>query len=235
MKRGFHFLVLLFSGLLVLVAPGYVFALEYLTDEELSKMDGFTSNSMKKEFNDEGEMLFRRTDDVDCQYYQGKGEQTKIKCSSDELLGVDQTLQSYLNGVLFKIRNTEIKNPLDLSVNNRQTIEMELHLKNFDYSKDLMCRNGSHGATLLLQNVTADNGRGGPMIIGPTTSRVDSVLVNGNQRKAIIMNSDGIKGRISIDAIRVGSSEEDALASPSFGGLIVQFPEGMKSNIVIYE
>lgn len=210
-------------------------ALEYLSDDELSKVNGFTSDKMEKTFNDQGDMVFSRKDAVDCSYYQTDQKETKIRCETDLDFERDVSLQSYLERLFMRIETAEISKPPDLTIDNKQVLDMELELKNFSYSKDLMCKKGKQSATIYLEDININNGRGGPMQIGPTTSRIDVKTVNGVKKRAIVMESEGLKGQIRIGAIKIGKNEADAKAAPSFGSLAVVFPNGMKSTIVIHE
>lgn len=221
-------------AVLFISSIGTVNAFEYLSDEELSKIDGHTSPYMVRQLAADGKDQFARKDEIECRYYLSDHKETKVRCEMDSNLEREVSLQDYLKRVFMQLENMEILNPLDLTVDNRQTIEMELLMRNFDYSKDLTCRHGNYAATVYLENININRGTGKPMIIGPTTSTVRVMPVNGKHHSKIVMESEGLKGTISIGAIKLGNSVEDAENAPSFGSLRVQFPEGMKTKIEIY-
>lgn len=200
------------------------FGLEYLSDEELATLDGYTSSAMLKEYDDEGNVIFRRGDSEPCRYDQSEesddvraGCETAFEDDYDAILA--RSFQRYLDQSLPLL---VAESPLDTLVDGVTNLDLSVRLEDFNYNH-FMCEGMPDSGVVRFEGISITNGDGGAVRLRSATSIENVSNTNtGTQKRLITLRSEPIDGLIVIEAIRLGSSVENAANSASLGRLAVK-------------
>lgn len=213
-------LIISFFGLLF---PASAFALEYLSDDELSVLDGYTSSAMLKEYDVEGNVIFRRGDSEPCRYDQSdESDDARMKCEGafeteyDRILA--ENFQRYLDQALSLMQADP---ELDVAGDGLQNLQLSVRLENFDYNH-FMCDGMPDKGVIRFEGISLAGENGGDFTIDAQT-RIENIRnENTGKFKRVIVSDSRIKGIVGVEAIKIGTSVESAKASPSLGAVYVQ-------------
>lgn len=213
---------------LVLFTP-FASALEYLSDGELENLDGYTSRYMLKEYDDEGNVIFRRGDNEDCRYDQSEyDDDARPKCErafeSDYDRMLASSFQRYLDQALVLMKADE---QLDIAGDKTQELNLSIRLDDFDYNH-FMCDGMPDKGVIRFEGVHVLGENGGDLEIRAKTRIEDTYNADtGFEERVIVSETDEINGQIGVRNIRIGTSVEDAKQAPSLGGVyLTRIPAG---------
>ena len=207
-------------------------ALEYLSDEELSQHDGYTSKNMVYRLDDEGNTHFERADKEACHYYHSQEEQARGDCEVDQSGERERIAKQSFSRYLQQFANTTEVTNLDLLVDNSQVITLEILLDHFDYYH-VIDEGRPDQAVVLFEGLYIGAKGGGPLII-ESKQKVSRPLRDGERKAEVVIESEMKTGAdIHTHAIRLGEDDLSADLAPSFGSLAIGLPEGMRNRIVI--
>ncbi|MGM0563706.1 MAG: hypothetical protein ACQES2_05185 [Pseudomonadota bacterium] len=203
-----------------------------MSDAELAQYDGYTSSSMEQRIDDEGNTHFERSDDEACHYYHSAEGEMRVECETDSLGEQDRIAKRNFSRVLQQFANTRASADLDLIVDNRQFITLEILLEDFDYYHRFAVDEPDQ-AVVLFGGINISDGEDGPMII-ENEQRVRRAMADGEKEASVVIDSEfETDGVIEVGRISIGSNDDDALAAPSLGSLKLVLPEDMRQRIVI--
>lgn len=203
-------------------------ALEYLSDDELETLDGYTSEAMVKEYDSEGNVIFRRGDNEACRYAQSDAnDDARAKCEeafeedADAILA--QSFQRYLDQSLALM--TEVKQ-LDEAGDNLLDLDLFVRLEDFSYNH-FMCVGEPSAGVIHFEGMSLIGPDGGDVNIRTTTSIKQVRNTNtGEDEQSVVIKMQPLNGQFSIKAIRLGNSEDNAENGGSIGRLQSKFNVG---------
>lgn len=208
--------------LLFLICFGSVaYGLEYLSDDELARLDGYTSDTMQKEYDDEGNVIFRRGDNEACRFNQSESDgDSRMDCEpalNDEIkrLG-DASFQRYLDQSLALMTS----NPeLDTAGDGLQTATSSLFIDDASLTF-YMCSGVPSEGLIHLDGISVLGKNGRPIEV-PVEARIDTVVnaSTGRRKKSLVVDVAGGEGIIKVDSIRIGVDDSDLGSLPSIGRL----------------
>lgn len=229
MNRIIYIVVTMLSAVL---CSGSAFALEYLSDEELSQLDGYTSKNMTYRLDDDGNTHFERADAEACHYYHSQEAQTRVDCEVDQSGEHERIARQSFSRYLQQFANTEAVIDLDLLVDNSQIITLEILLDHFDYYH-VIGEGRPDQAVVLFEDFYIGDGKGGPLVI-ESKQKISRPLRDGERKSQVVIESElKTDGDVHIHGIRLGKNDLGADTAPSFGSLGIGLPEGMRNRIVI--
>ena len=208
-----------FSIVVMLLSyPSY--ALEYLSDDELSNLDGYTSDTMLKEYDDEGNTIFRRGDDEACRYGQSDSDSdVRMKCENalenefDRMMAAN--FQRYLDQALELM---EADPRLDVPGDGVSELNLSAKLENFNYNH-FMCDGMPDKGVIRFEGISLTGRDGGDFKVLATTEIKDIRNSSTGRTRRVISSKTRFDGGISVESIRIGTSVEGAKNSPSLGGI----------------
>gem|GEM_PF-6322060 len=213
---------LIFASFSILLCSSAL-ALEYLSDSELANLDGYTSSFMQKEYDSEGNVIFRRGDNEPCRYAQSDNDDdARLKCEEsfeteyDRILG--ENFQRYLNQALSLMQADP---ELDVAGDGLQNLHLSVRLENFDYNH-FMCDGMPDKGVIRFEGISLIGEDGGDFTIDAQTRIDNTYNENTGEFNRVIVSESKIKGRIGVDAIKIGNSIDDAKSAPSLGGVYVR-------------
>ena len=203
-KTGFWGVAVLIHYLGYPFAPAW--ALEHLTDQELEKLDAYTSNTLTKEYDDDGNLSFKRQDVYPCRYDQSSADSdVRLACEQifqneqDRLLA--ESFDRYLRAALpFIEESVEFDDPVDGALTVKasglfdgQTIE------------DRFCDDGTCSGVVRLEGLVIEDKNGGALNLR-SEGRIEKQVINGREVSVIVNRIPEISGVLEVDAVRMGAT-----------------------------
>lgn len=211
----------LYLFLLLNVMLSGAYALEYLSDEELATLDGYTSSAMIKEYDDEGNVIFRRGDNEPCRYAQSdQSDGTRASCENAFEEDFDAIMASSFQRFLDQsLQLLVAERELDVMGDGLQMLDLSVRLEDFDYNH-FMCDGMPESGVIRFEGISLIGPDGGDVRIRSTVSLTDTTdSATGAVKRDILIQSEPIDGVFSIDAIRLGNSVDAAENGGSIGRL----------------
>lgn len=197
------------------------YALEYLSDEELATLDGYTSSAMVKEYDDEGNVIFRRGDNEPCRYAQSdQSDDARAGCENAFEEDFDAIMASSFQRYLDQsLQLLVAEKELDVMGDGMQTIDLSVRLEDFDYNH-FMCDGMPEHGVIRFEGISLIGPDGGDVRLRSTLTLTEtSNSTTGRVQRNVVINSEPIDGVFSIDAIRLGNSVDAAESGGSIGRL----------------
>jgi len=197
-----------------------VYALEYLTDSELEKLDGYTSKTLVKEYDEEGNLVFKRQDTYPCRFNQSEADsdarqpcETILESEQERLMA--ENFDRYLRAALpFFGEPEDFDDPTDGISFTTLT-----GLANGESFETQFCDGEDHPGVIRVEGLTIQDENGGELVIGPIEGRLEREVINGRERSVIVSRTPDINGLIGFEAIRIGRTSESARNAASLGAL----------------
>lgn len=214
--------------LIAFFVPPAAQALEYLSDEELATLDGYTSSAMLKEYDDEGNVIFRRGDSEPCRYNQSEqSDDARAGCEMAFEEDVDaimaSSFQRYLDQALVLM---EAEKPLDTLGDGISGLDLSVRLDDFNYNH-FMCDGVPEAGIIRLEGVSLKGLDGGDVNIRSTATLTETVNSRtGKVKQSVMIKSEPVEGVFSIKAIRLGNSIDAAKSAGSIGRMQSQMNIG---------
>ncbi len=209
---------------LAVLNVGTGWALEYLSDGELENMDGYTSSSLVKEVDDEGDLRFRRVDSFKCRYDQSEdNEDARLHCEGafdnihDQMLAT--TFERYLEQALDLMRNDPV---FDTPGDHLQEIDKYVRLEGFDYNHQMCDIMPDKMGVVRFEGISFTGKDGGDFRFGKIRGYIEETYdENTGAHNRSIVTETGTEGIIGVRAIKVGMDVETARYAKSLGAVYI--------------